>query len=256
MMNSTNYFVRKLDDYVELTKYLAQGDNIGYFLNGYSLNPFSWRLRELKLVAGTKKKAPDSIVDTQFFSASAYKLGPEQNIKFSAKPVGCSADATDIRSWDAPRSEYNFLRNRLVQQLETAPVCYDFLVQLQVAGKNMPVEDATVVWKEKDSPFVPVARIEIPRQAFDTDEQNAFCEALSYNPWHSLPEHRPIGVFNRVRKALYEEVARYRWTENRGLESDAPVPPVLQSGQPPEPNSWCIDGSDGACAPSISGVSN
>jgi len=31
--------------------------------------------------------------------------------------------------------------------------CFELLVQPQVAGKNMPVEDPTVVWSEEDSPF-------------------------------------------------------------------------------------------------------
>ena len=72
----------------------------------------------------------------------------------------------------------------------------------------MPVEDTTVEWSEKDSPFVPVARLDIPPQQFEAN--NSVCEGLSFSPWHSLPEHRPIGVMNRIRKAVYLEVSRYR----------------------------------------------
>ena len=64
-------------------------------------------------------------------------------------------------------------------------------MQLQVAGKNMPVEDATVEWSEKDSPFVKVARVIVPEQEFGTPQQNAFCENLSFTPWHALPDHGP-----------------------------------------------------------------
>jgi hypothetical protein len=86
------------------------------------------------------------------------------------------------------------------------------MVQRQVLGKNMPVEDNTVEWSEDDSPFIPVARIEIPKQTFVQNQ--AVCENLSFNPWHSLPEHKPVGVMNRVRKPLYLEVSRYRRTMN------------------------------------------
>jgi hypothetical protein len=99
------------------------------------------------------------------------------------------------------------------------------MVQPQVAGKNMPVEDATVEWSEKDSPFIPVARIEIDRQQFDTAERNRFCENLSYNPWHALPEHRPVGVMNRIRKVLYQAISRYRRCKNESsylLEPEDP----------------------------------
>jgi len=76
----------------------------------------------------------------------------------------------------------------------------------------MPVEDTTVEWSESDSPFVPVARIEIKKQTFVENQKT--CENLSFNPWHALPEHRPVGVMNRVRKPLYLEVARYRRSMN------------------------------------------
>ena len=59
---------------------------------------------------------------------------------------------------------------------------------------------------------MPVARIEIKKQAFVENQET--CENLSFNPWHSLPEHRPLGVMNRVRKPLYLEVARYRRSMN------------------------------------------
>jgi hypothetical protein len=88
------------------------------------------------------------------------------------------------------------------------------MVQPQLMGKHMPVEDATVEWSEKDSPFIPLARIEIKSQKFDTPEQQEFCENLSYNPWHARPEHRPLGVMNRIRRAVYQEVGRYRRCQN------------------------------------------
>ena len=42
----------------------------------------------------------------------------------------------------------------------------------------------------------------------------AYCEALSFTPWHSLPEHQPIGGVNRIRKAVYERASTLRHTEN------------------------------------------
>ncbi len=245
MMNSENYFIRELNDYVELTKYLAVGDNFGYFLNGRSWNPFSWRWRELLLVAGTKKPPPESPLLEQYFSASAYKLGPEKNIKFSARPAQCpDSSATKNSRWASSRSNYSFLRERMAEQLAAGPACFDFMVQVQQPGKQMPVEDATVVWSQSDTPFQKIATIQIPAQDFDTEAQNEFCENLSYNPWHSLPDHRPIGVFNRVRKALYSEVAKYRWSANQRQKGDG-KPLTLDSNQPPEPTGMCLPDSPG-----------
>jgi hypothetical protein len=107
----------------------------------------------------------------------------------------------------------------MVKRLSGGSACFDFLVQLQVPGKNMPVEDTTVEWSEKDSPFLPVARLDIPSQQFEAN--NDACENLAFNPWHSLPDHRPIGVMNRIRKAVYLEVSRYRRQSN-GVPSCEP----------------------------------
>jgi len=41
-----------------------------------------------------------------------------------------------------------------------------------------------------------------------------FCENLTYTPWHALPEHRPLGGINRVRRAVYESLAELRHTLN------------------------------------------
>ena len=38
--------------------------------------------------------------------------------------------------------------------------------------------------------------------------------SLRYNPWHSLPEHRPLGNSNRARRAMYCELAKLRQRMN------------------------------------------
>lgn len=90
------------------------------------------------------------------------------------------------------------------------PACYAFQVQRQDPAKYMPIEDTSVEWKESDAPFATIADIIVPAQDFDSREQNLFCDNLSFNPWHALPEHRPIGGINRLRKAVYEAVSGYR----------------------------------------------
>jgi hypothetical protein len=125
------------------------------------------------------------------------------------------------------------LRETLVADLSRGDGCFDLMAQLQMAGKNMPVEDATVLWSEKDSPFLKLGRVTIPRQQFDTPEQNAFCENLSFTPWHALPEHEPVGVMNRVRRALYQEISRYRHAKNAAPRA--------------EPRGFCLDLTGATC---------
>lgn len=227
LMNATQFFIRNIDEYNEFTKYLGSAldapdsgftlnyhkwhmhqkflgirAKYGYFFAGFSPEFWKWHLREMRLAKKTLKAPPDSLLNTQFYSVSAFKLGPENNVKYSARP--CS----DSPAADVDHSDPNFLREEMVKRLASGTACFYFMVQLQVPGRNMPIEDTTVEWSENDSPFVPVARLDIPKQEFEAN--NDLGENLSFNPWHSLPEHKPIGVMNRIRKAVYLGVSRYR----------------------------------------------
>jgi hypothetical protein len=223
MINSRVFFIPTVKEYGIFMRYMAEGSRYGYFFGGPSLHASRWRLREMMLALKTLKGAPRSPLDPQYHSLSAYKLGPDLSVKYSAKPCALPGGKGGTKSGD------NFLREALKSDLAAGSGCFDLLVQPQVPGRNMPVEDTTIEWREKDSAFVKVARVVIPKQAFDTPEQNAFCEDLSFTPWHALPAHRPLGGMNRLRKAVYREIARYRHGKN-GL-------PIARH----EPRGFCLD---------------
>jgi hypothetical protein len=33
---------------------------------------------------------------------------------------------------------------------------------------------------------------------------------MTFNPWHALPDHRPLGGFNRARREIYRAMAEFR----------------------------------------------
>jgi hypothetical protein len=41
-----------------------------------------------------------------------------------------------------------------------------------------------------------------------------FAKRLSYNPWHSIAEHRPLGNQSRARRRMYYELSKLRHTMN------------------------------------------
>jgi hypothetical protein len=102
----------------------------------------------------------------------------------------------------------------MVATVAAHDVEFDLLVQVQTDAHRMPIENAAVKWPERLSPFVPVATIRIPRQRFDSPEQLRFASVLSYNPWHCIAEHRPLGNQGRARYRLYAELSRLRQTMN------------------------------------------
>ena len=95
----------------------------------------------------------------------------------------------------------------MIAQLSGDEARFDFSVQVQTDSLMMPVEDPTVDW---GAPYQKVATIRIPPQEFDTPERNTFGENLSFTPWHSLPEHRPLGGINRAREAIYRAISKQR----------------------------------------------
>jgi hypothetical protein len=102
----------------------------------------------------------------------------------------------------------------MAKTLSRTDVELDFLIQLQTNFERMPIEDAAIEWPERLSPFVPVARITIPKQEFTSPEQMVFARKLSFNPWHCIAEHRPLGNQNRARFTIYSELSRLRQSMN------------------------------------------
>ncbi len=237
MINSKVFFIRTIEEYAAFSSALGQGNAavVKYFFP--SLAPSTWHAREFVLANSSFKQRPESLVTEQYYSLSAYKLGPREYVKYSVRPCPenqplrppyASAPNIFSRVWKKllwpyaslsatsmdPDTYYDYLRQELSNQSNRGGACFDFLVQPQVADKNMPIEDTTVEWNEKVSPYVRVARITINAGADNTADANRTCEALSFNPWHALPEHQPVGVMNRVRKALYQSMGLYRRTKN------------------------------------------
>ena len=42
-----------------------------------------------------------------------------------------------------------------------------------------------------------------------------FTKRLSMNPWHCIPEHRPLGNQSRARRRMYYELSRLRQDRNQ-----------------------------------------
>ena len=88
--------------------------------------------------------------------------------------------------------------------LQSSEAVFDFKVQVQTDAVKMPVEDVSLDWDEAASVPVTVATLTIPSQRVDpSGELAGRCESISFNPWHCLVEHRPIGGMNRLRKLVY-----------------------------------------------------
>jgi hypothetical protein len=164
-------------------------------------------------------KTQSSPLEGEYFSCVPYLLGEGQAMQYSFRP----RLKTRTRVPRLPlRPPDNYLRDAMVATLAEQDVEFDILLQLQTDPFLMPIENNGVLWPTKLSPRVPAAVLRIPRQKFDSPEQLEFAKVLSYNPWHSIPEHRPLGNQSRARKRMYYELSRLRQKMN-GVEHYEPT---------------------------------
>lgn len=149
-------------------------------------------------------------LEERYWSETPYRLGPPGEgvaVKYQARP--CGPATTPIP--EDPAEHY--LRHRMMETLANGDACFELLVQPRT-DPGMSVERSMIEWPEDRAPFVKVATITIPAQTFTAPAQDAFCESLSFTPWHALPEHQPLGATNRVRRVVYEAISALRHAES------------------------------------------
>jgi hypothetical protein len=171
----------------------------------YALAPRHWLHLIMQLLYSPMHANP---LEVQYYSNVPFRLGPSLAVQYSLKP------RAQGRTRIPRHASENYLREAMVRTLHEGDWSFDFMVQVQTDPHRMPIEDATVKWPERLSAYVPVARLVLPAQRFDSDEQLAFADVLRYNPWHSLEAHRPLGNSNRARRRMYDELARLRQRMN------------------------------------------
>jgi hypothetical protein len=156
-------------------------------------------------------KTQSSPFEAPYFSCVPYLLGEGQAMQYSVWPK--AKKRTPIPRLPL-RPPDDYLRNAMVAALAQGEVEFDIRLQLQTDSHLMPIENNAVLWPEKLAPRVSVATLRLPRQQFDSPAQMEFAKRLSYNPWHCIAEHRPLGNQSRARRRMYAELSKLRHTMN------------------------------------------
>lgn len=144
-----------------------------------------------------------SPLDIKYWSTTPYQFG-DKKIKYKVVPT--SGKKSNL---PAPLTD-DYLTTNMDNHLKNEKATFDFYIQQFVNETKTPIEDAGVEWKEKDSPFIKVAEIEIPTQDFNTTERFELAEQFSFSPANSLKTHQPIGGINRARIEIYNALSKYR----------------------------------------------
>ncbi|MBC8047635.1 MAG: hypothetical protein H7Y00_12620, partial [Fimbriimonadaceae bacterium] len=201
LMSSETFFSKNVKEFSKLLSAATSKNKLKLLL--YFLNPMHLPL--LKRFGKTNIPCSNPL-NIPYWSTQPYQFGNTSTaVKYLLKP---SADNKIVIE---DLTDKNYLRYNLAQTLNNNTAAFDFYIQFQTNADTMPIEDPTIPW---DSQYVKVATLKIPAQQFDAKEQMDFGDNLSFNPWHTLPAHRPLGSFNRVRKRIYEALSNFRHVAN------------------------------------------
>lgn len=220
MINHPVFFINDPQKYLSLIESLSSSNLLARLSA-----PFALGIEGSIIAAKINGKKIRNPLYTRYWSMVPYQLGTGSNrraMKYSAKPCNQLDNTPQSDQLQDP----NYLRTAMKNHLDTDNACFDFLIQTRdtrtAAGSALSVEMATNEWEESAAPFFKVATITIPKQDFDKPEQHKFCENLSYTPWHSVFEHRPLGGVNRIRKVVYTSTANLR----RSMNAVTPTEPA------------------------------
>ncbi len=156
-----------------------------------------------------------NILGESYFSQVPILYGPYM-AKISIVPV--SPELTRLKDAQVDlTNRVNGLREAIIAFFSNQYAVWELRIQLCTDLETMPIEDASVVWPEEQSPYITVAKITAkPQLAWSDKRSAAIDDGMSFSPWHGVSAHRPIGSIMRVRKMAYEVSAKYRIERNRG----------------------------------------
>ncbi len=205
MITHSVFVVKDVFDYIELLKAAFANKPLKFFFP--SFNPFRWRLKEFGIVNKLRGKRVSNPLTTQYWSTTPYLLG-DKPIRFSVRP-------TDTTQEPIPSSP-DYLREAMSRTLKEREMSFDFLIQHHSDPSEL-IEDPRIEWSGE---WRRVATLKIHKQTFESPKQMDFAENISFTPWHSLPEHRPLGGVNRARKKVYEQISKFRHEQNGVTRSE------------------------------------
>lgn len=211
MMNNKTFFVRDVHEFAKVLYVVTTPHTIRTIPRKIAI---ALSNVPLMLRAGKAKTNIKHPAEIPYFSTTAYRFGDETRaVKYGVFP------SVNNKLLYPDLTGDNFLHANMTATVKEHSLEYDFCIQFQTDPAKMPIEDPTVEWT---SEFIKLARIRIPKQAIDTKERIEFGENLSFNTWHALAEHRPLGVINRVRKFIYEEMYDFRH-ESNNIKDEEPT---------------------------------
>jgi hypothetical protein len=178
---------------------------------------FFGTLRKLPALRRSQDASTRSLAERTFHSALPLRWGPHA-VKVRFRPTDVPPPVPGGGAGDT------VLSDEIRARAKAHPLAFVLEVQRFVDEARTPIEDPTVDWSDDVSPWSPVGRLAIPAQDAGSAGGRAlaeYAERLSFDPWHALVEHRPLGAIMRARGAAYRLSVEARGARSE-LEVQAP----------------------------------
>jgi hypothetical protein len=164
-------------------------------------------LRMIRNVSDARRRVVRSLALETYWSRGAMRWGNEA-VRFLIRP----AQGTP---WGAapPLKDPEYLSKDAALRLTEGDIVFELCVQRFVDETLTPIEDTAVPWREEDAPPEAVATITIPKSDVGCAAARTLSrsiEGLSFNPWNTTDEFRPLGNLNRARKVAYDASSAHR----------------------------------------------
>jgi hypothetical protein len=137
-----------------------------------------------------------SIALQEFHTASPISFGPSA-AKLALFPLQSSPPPTATGG--------SALREDLASRLKTGSLSWSLKATVFQDDATTPIEDTSVKWPAK---WIELGTLTLPVQDPDSKEGTELSEyvsQLSFDPWHAVEEHRPLGSIMRARAVAYRE---------------------------------------------------
>jgi hypothetical protein len=217
---NTTSILGKIDSVMAIGSYFTSDENVRLvdFLANHAL---------------PKTKAVGSLLGDTYWTGAPNALGLEEGHPATARAKGAMKlkavtgvlEGAVCKPVSAPPgSDRDFLRKDFEQRFASSRVCIELSLQRQLDGESESLEDVSVEWQ---TPFVSVGRVVFEPQALTIENPDqAACNEFTFQPWHTIAAHRPLGNAQRARRIALPSSAAFRHATavEPSTETDGPVP--------------------------------
>ena len=199
--------VRNARQFVAFSKALSAGRLLLIPRLIVDLGPID-ALRTIGNLLRATRRRVGSLALESYWSRGPILWGDAGPVRYLLRPA---ADAPMLPKRKSTAADY--LREEMARRLRGGEVAFNFYLQPFVSERATPIEDFSTGWKEKVSRPILVATLTLPQQDVDAAEGRAMerlVDQLSFNPWYTTDEFRPLGNMNRARKEAYRASSAHR----------------------------------------------